>query len=51
MQLLFKLVKVNGIKIILVTHDQSILKKFKNRFLIIDGKLKNVNIVNKLIRS
>jgi len=40
MQLLFKLVKLNGIKIILVTHDQSILKKFKNRFLIIDGKLK-----------
>lgn len=40
MDLLLKGTQQNNIKLLLVTHDQSMLSNFKNRFEFIDGRLK-----------
>ena len=40
LDLLLKATQQNKIKLLLVTHDQSMLSNFKNRFEFIDGRLK-----------
>ena len=40
LDLLLKATQQNNIKLLLVTHDQSMLSNFKNRFEFIDGRLK-----------